>query len=93
MGGMKLTLREEYGLSVLEQVLRRTFGPKGRNRWQRKLHDEELHNLYFSSNIIRVITSRRMTGACSMAESGECIWNFAQITLREILFGIEMLVV
>jgi hypothetical protein len=43
------TLKEERGLSVFDnRVLRRTFGPK-RNEvtgeW-RKLHNEELHNLY-----------------------------------------------
>jgi hypothetical protein len=43
------------------RVLRGIFGPK-RNEiiggW-RKLHDEEIHNLYFSPNIIRRIKSRR----------------------------------
>jgi hypothetical protein len=50
-----LTLREEHRLRVFEKrVLRRIFGPK-RNEvtgeW-RKLHSEELHNLYLSANII-----------------------------------------
>jgi hypothetical protein len=44
------------------RVLRRIFGSK-RNEvtgdW-RKLHNEELHNLYFPPNIIRMIKSRRM---------------------------------
>jgi hypothetical protein len=47
------------------RVLRRTFGPKRdevRGDW-RKLHNEELHNLYFSPNIIRMIKSRRMRWA------------------------------
>jgi hypothetical protein len=51
-----LTVREEYKL----RVLRRIFGPK-RDRvkggW-RKLHTEELHNLYSSPRIIRIIKSR-----------------------------------
>jgi hypothetical protein len=53
-----VTLREEYGLRVFENnVLRRIFGPKrdeGTEGW-RKLHNEELHNLYSSQNTIRMI--------------------------------------
>jgi hypothetical protein len=44
------------------RVLRRIFGPKRDDMtgdW-RKLHNEELHNLYSSPNIIRMIKSRRM---------------------------------
>jgi hypothetical protein len=51
-------------MRILEnRVLRRIFGPKRdevTGDW-RKLHNEELHNLYFSPNIIRMIKSRRMT--------------------------------
>jgi hypothetical protein len=52
-----LTLREEHRLRVFEiRGLRRIFGPK-RNEvtggW-RKLHNEELHNLYISASIIRM---------------------------------------
>jgi hypothetical protein len=46
-------------------VLRRIFGPKRDGRmgdWS-KLHNEELHNLYSSTNIIRMIKSRRMIWA------------------------------
>jgi hypothetical protein len=57
-----LTLREEYRLRVLEnRVLRRIFESKRdevTGEW-RKLHNEELHDLY-SSSIIRITKSRRM---------------------------------
>jgi hypothetical protein len=53
-----LTLREEHKLRVFEnRVLRKTFGPKRDEvigGW-RKLHNEELHNLYCSPSIIRII--------------------------------------
>ena len=56
-----LTLREERKLKVFEnRVLRRIFGPESdeeRGEW-RKLHDEELNDLYCSPNIIRLIKSR-----------------------------------
>ena len=58
-----LTLREEHRLSVFEnRVLRRIFGPKRdevTGEW-RKLHKEELNDLYCSPNIVRVIKSRIM---------------------------------
>jgi hypothetical protein len=43
-------------------VFRRIFGPKrdGVTGGWRKLHNEELHNLYSSPSIIRMIKSRRM---------------------------------
>jgi hypothetical protein len=58
-----ITLREEHRLRVFEnRVLRRIFGQRRdevTGDW-RKLHNEELHNLYSSPNIIRMIKSRRM---------------------------------
>jgi hypothetical protein len=57
-----LTLREEHRLRVFEnRMLRRIFGPKKdevMGGW-RKLHNEDLHNLYSSPSIIRMIKSRR----------------------------------
>jgi hypothetical protein len=52
-----LTLREENRFRGLRTVLRRKFGPKkeeGVKEWGR-LHNEELHDMYASQNIIRVI--------------------------------------
>jgi hypothetical protein len=69
-----LTLKEEHGLRVFEnRVLRRIFGPKRdevTGEW-RKLHSEELHNLYSSPDIIRQVKSRRMRWAGNVARMGE----------------------
>jgi hypothetical protein len=69
-----LTLREEHRLRVFENgVLRRIFGPKRdevTGGW-RKLHNEELHGLYSSPSIVRVIKARRMRWAGHVARMGE----------------------
>jgi hypothetical protein len=69
-----LTLREEQRLWVFEKrVLRRIFGPKRdevTGDW-RKLHKEELHDLYSSLSIIRIIKSRRMRWVGHVARMGE----------------------
>jgi hypothetical protein len=54
-------------------VLRRIFGPKRDEvigGW-RKLHNEDLHNLYCSPSIIRMVKSRRMRRALHVARMGE----------------------
>jgi hypothetical protein len=54
-------------------VLKRIFGPKRdevTGDW-RKLHNEELHNLYSSPNIIRRIKTRRMRWAGHVVRKGE----------------------
>jgi hypothetical protein len=65
-----LTLREEPRLRVFEnRVLRRIFGPKWdevTGEW-RKLHNEELHDLYSSPSVIRIIKLRRMRWAVHVA--------------------------
>jgi hypothetical protein len=68
-----LTLREEHRLRVFEnRVLRRIFGPKREEdgSW-RKLHNDEIHNLCSSPNIVRVIKSRRMRWVGHVARMGE----------------------
>jgi hypothetical protein len=58
---------------VFENRVLRIFGPKGDEatvEW-RRLHNEELNNLYSSPNIIRVIKSRTMSWAGYIARMGE----------------------
>jgi hypothetical protein len=67
-------LREERRLRVFENgVLRRIFGPKRdevTRKW-RKLHNEELSDLYSLPIIIRVIKTKRMRWAGHVARMGE----------------------
>jgi hypothetical protein len=66
-------LREEHRLRIFEnRVLRRIFGPKReKNGSWRKLHNDELHSLYSSPNIVRVIKSRRLKWAGHVARMGD----------------------
>jgi len=67
-------LREERRLRVFEsRVLRRVFGPKRdevTGEW-RKLHNEELRDLYSLPNIVRVVKSRRTRWAGHVVRMGE----------------------
>ena len=69
-----LTLREERRLRVFEnRVLRRVFGPKRDEvigEW-RKLHKEELRDLYSLPNIVWVVKSSRMRWTGHVARMGE----------------------
>jgi hypothetical protein len=67
-------LRKEHRLRVFEnRVLRRVYGSSRDEiiRGCRKLHNEELHNLSSSPNIIRMIKSRTITWAGHVARMGE----------------------
>jgi hypothetical protein len=64
-------------MRVLENRLRRIFGLKKdkiRRGW-RKLHNEQIHNLYFSPNIIRMIKRKEMA------------WDVARMGRRRIYVG------
>jgi hypothetical protein len=69
-----LTLREEHRLWMFEnRVLRRIFGPKMdevTGEW-RNLDKKELHDLYSSPSIIRIIKSRRIRWEGHVARMGE----------------------
>ena len=79
---------EGTNLKVSEnRVLRRIFGPKRdevRGEW-RKLHNDELNNLYSSPNIVRMIKSRRMRWAGHVARmwKGRGVYRVLVGNLRE----------
>ena len=69
-----VTLREVFRLRVLEnRMLRKIFGPKRdeiKGNW-REMHNEALHDLYCSPNIVRVIKSRRVRRLGNVARMGK----------------------
>jgi hypothetical protein len=77
-GGNRLTV---FG----NRVLRRIFVPKRDEvkGGMRKLYNEELHNLYSSWNIIKMIKSRIMTWTGHVACIGKCVQDFSCKTCRE----------
>jgi hypothetical protein len=81
-------LREAHRLRVFEsRVLRKIFGPKREEdgSW-RKLHNDELHSLYSSPNIVRVIKLRMMRWAGHVARMGggeRCLQGFGWEAQRE----------
>jgi hypothetical protein len=77
-----VTLREKHRLIVFEnRVQRKLIAPKKDEvaGGVRRLHNEELCDLYFSPSILRVIKSRKMRWAGRLASMGEerHIWDFA----------------
>jgi hypothetical protein len=83
-----LTLREHRLRVFGNRVLRRIFRPKrdeAAGEW-RKLHNEELPDLYSSPSIIRVIKSRRMRWVGHVARMGEkrnSYWYGGNATKKE----------
>jgi hypothetical protein len=73
-----LTLREEHRLRFLRPLLRRIFGPRREEdgSWK-KLHIDELHSLYSSPNIVRVIKSRmQWVGHVTCMKEGKVFTGF-----------------
>jgi hypothetical protein len=74
-GTWSLTPREECKLRVFENsALRRIFGPKMvevTGEWIKKLHNEELNDLYCLPNIVSVVKWGRMRWAGHLARTGE----------------------
>jgi hypothetical protein len=83
-----LTLREYHRLRVFgKRVLKRIFEPKRAEvtgDW-RNLHNEELHNLHSSPNIIRITKLRRMRWAGHLTRMGEekCIYDIGEKARRD----------
>ena len=78
-----LTLKEE------RSILRRIFGPtRNVNGEWRRLHNEELHSLYRSPDIVRVIKSRRLRWAGHVARIQEDRSAFKILTYRKEIFRI-----
>ena len=82
-----LTLMEESRLRVSDnRVLRRIFGPKRdyvTGEW-RKLHNKELHDMYRSPNMVRVIKSTmRWAGHVSRMGKGRGVYRVSVVNRRE----------
>jgi hypothetical protein len=83
-----LTLKEKRKLRVFEnRILRQIFGPKrDENGEWRRLHNEELHSMYCSPNVVRVIKSRRLRWADHVTRMEEGRSAFKILTGRKETF-------
>ena len=83
-----LTLKEKRKLRVFEnRILRQIFGPKrDENGEWRRLHNEELHSMYCSPNVVRVIKSRRLRWADHVTKMEEGRSAFKILTGRKETF-------
>ena len=83
-----LILRDELRRRVFEnRILKRIFGSKmGKFGQWRRLHNKELHKLYRSLNIVRVIKSRKLRPGKIFSKNGkryESFWNFNRQIYRK----------
>jgi len=76
---------EEHRLGMLAIRVLKIFGPKKDEvtRERRKLHNEELNDLYSSHNIVRVIKSKRMRRAEVVVHMGEGAYRVLMVNLRK----------
>jgi hypothetical protein len=74
---------------VFENRVLRIFGPeREEDRSWRELHNDELHSLYSSPNVVKVIKSRRMRWAGHVTRMGErCLQGFGWKARREATTG------
>ena len=91
-----LTLREERRVRVFEnRVLRRIFGPK-RNEVigkLRKLHNEELNDLYYSPHFVRLVKYRRVRWAGHVARMGDRKGVYRVVNLAEDLWELKCTII
>ena len=66
--------------SIWNSIIRQICGLKRNDEEWKRLHNEELHNLYHSTNMVRVIKSRRLRWSCHVARIEEDSSDFKILT-------------